>query len=156
MTSRITDGQRGQVVQLVKEGKGRNQISREVGISQGAVSNIARAEGLSITPAGVTGQQLNNLLEAARLYDRERRLRMYSRAMEVAETMLANPKLTPRELQAVVTSQAIADDKVKVLLGEEKAAPQYQSNIVVVVGNNGRGPLPAGAVQVHRSFPAGH
>ena len=144
---RISDDQRGQVIQLVKEGKGRNEISRATGVSAGSVSNIAQHEGLSITPAGVDRSLLNNLLDAARVYDRERRLRLFYRSMERAEEMLADPALTPRGLQAVVLSQAVATDKVAHLLGEAKVAPQPTTNIVVMVGDNGRGPSPEQAAR---------
>ena len=139
---RIDDDQRGQVVDLLRQGKGRNEISRLAGVGAGSVSRIAQAASISITPAGVDRSALNNLLAAARAYDRARRLALYNRAMERAEEMLADPALSPRGLQAVVTSQAIADDKVKVLLGEQRVMPEQQTNILIVVGDNGRGPSP--------------
>ena len=152
---RMSDDQRRQVRTLIRQGKGRNQIARETGVGQGSITRIAQAEGLSITPAGVDRARLKELTEAAQMFVHERRLRLYNVAADRAEMMLHDPTLSPKELQHVVTSLAILNDKYRVELGEAKVAPQYQSNIVVVVGDNGRGPLPAGAVQVHRSWPNG-
>lgn len=45
--ARISDQQREQVIQLHGEGKKRNEIARETGISPGSVTNICKAAGLT-------------------------------------------------------------------------------------------------------------
>ena len=68
--------------------------------------------------------QVKQLLEAAKAYTHERWLRFYDRAMARAEAMLEDPDLTPKELQAVVTTGAIANDTYRLETGE--ATSRYE------------------------------
>ena len=49
--SSITDEQRAQVLELHRQGKGRNEIAKTVGISAGSVTNIANAAGIEFDRA---------------------------------------------------------------------------------------------------------
>lgn len=143
---KLPDDRRSAVLSLVRAGRGRNQIARETGVSQGTVSSIAKQAGVAIVPAGIDRARLKQLAAAAEAYTSQRRLSLYNRAAERAEEMLARADLSPRDLQSVVTSLAIAHDKYRLELGESTANIAHAHAQFTVIDNGRRYPvLPAGA-----------
>ena len=143
---------RQRVVALLRDGHSVNETARQTGVSPSSVSSIGREGGVRLTHT-----RAERMREAARDFDHIARLEAINTlAARIRELVEESDDLTARELRDASVALGVAIDKARLERGEEKVVPQYQSNVVVVVGDNGRGPLPAGAVQVHRSFPAGH
>ena len=157
---KITDDQRARVVSLIREGKGRNEVSRATGVGQGTVSRIAQAEGLSIVPAGVDRTRLKTLTDAAQAFHHHRRLQLYAVAAEKAEAMLHDSDLTPKELQHVVTALAISHDKTRLESGEATSRHENTGAVVIYVPASPRLARPAPQVMdvAHAplSDPSGH
>lgn len=86
MPKALTDKERQKIIDLIDEGKSRNDIARLVGRSPGTITNVARDAQRTFdrtaTKAATEAKQADNAARRARIVEK-----MYSRAEELLDAM---------------------------------------------------------------------
>lgn len=135
---RLSDDIRAEVVRLADTGLSAGAIARQLSISQGSVHNIASAAGRTFDASRV--KHMLPLIEA---FHHERRLRIYAKVAQVAEDKLdlvlaGEADISLKELQALVTSVAIGNDKARLELGESTQNIAHNVSMHIYLPDNGR------------------
>ena len=104
----LTPEERAKIVSLLKEGGlSQGAIARMVGKAQSTISSIAAKEGLS-APRHRTPIQANH---ARRVYAREQRRELIDKFLSLAEAMIDEGGMSPREARELVQGIGIAIEK---------------------------------------------